>query len=706
MEANFAARFCCCWERYAVLRQFFPSISPVESAQMKSLYDLLGARENDDADALKKAFREAVKAHHPDLHPNDPPAVERFTEIIAANALLRNAKQRATYDWLLQREREYFQLGLKRSKLGRQQIRSKRSRTIAVIAAVSALIGGYELWATMPMTGNVEIDDDALAAAAGAVVEKQIAIVIAAARENENPPTAIAATKSDAVKGKWKGNVDDAGKPVGTTGAKVMASTDALDQGRPREKRDDTEVPNGANKSSADKHEDAKVLNEARKLRGALAIAPMVKNGIRYMASGNISAARLAFQPAAEAGDPVAAFALAETYDPLVLSKLNATGGIAADVGLAQIWYQKAKDLDSAAALKPSADAAATTRPVMQGLRDGRDAQATAGRELALRAPAADKPGGAEIPNGANMPSADKREDAKVLNEANLLSDDAAAIVRSVMQRLRDGRDAQAAAGRELALGPPAADKPRGVEIPNGAKIPSADKREDAKVLNEANMLSDEAAAIVRSVMQRLRAGGDAQATAGRELALGPPANDTGFYRERGIAAYGSGDFLGAIGNFDEAIRLNPNDAQSYNIRGNVWDELGVLERALADYDESIRIDPNNPVVFHDRAIMWRRNGELDKALIDLDWAIRFGFSDARMYCDRGLVWYETGHHDRAIADFDRAIKVDRNFAAAYINRGLLLHRNGEFNVAFADSKAIRIDPGIFDVNRRTNSHH
>jgi curved DNA-binding protein CbpA len=80
------------------LWQFFPSVSPVEGAQTKSLYDLLGARENDDADALKKAFRKAIKANHPDLHPGDPDAVERFREIIAANARLRDAKERATYN--------------------------------------------------------------------------------------------------------------------------------------------------------------------------------------------------------------------------------------------------------------------------------------------------------------------------------------------------------------------------------------------------------------------------------------------------------------------------------------------------------------------------------------------------------------------------------------------------------------------------------
>lgn len=79
-------------------------------------------------------------------------------------------------------------------------------------------------------------------------------------------------------------------------------------------------------------------------------IAVMMKRGVEYMANGNIGAARLMFRPVAEAGEAMAAFALAETYDPLVLEKLGTTGGIRSDVALAQRWYEKAKELGSAAA--------------------------------------------------------------------------------------------------------------------------------------------------------------------------------------------------------------------------------------------------------------------------------------------------------------------------------------------------------------------
>ena len=73
----------------------------------------------------------------------------------------------------------------------------------------------------------------------------------------------------------------------------------------------------------------------------------MVKSGLEFMGNGNIAAARMMFRPAAESGDAVAAFALAETYDPSVLKQLGAIGGITSDVSLANTWYEKARALGS-----------------------------------------------------------------------------------------------------------------------------------------------------------------------------------------------------------------------------------------------------------------------------------------------------------------------------------------------------------------------
>jgi tetratricopeptide (TPR) repeat protein len=161
-----------------------------------------------------------------------------------------------------------------------------------------------------------------------------------------------------------------------------------------------------------------------------------------------------------------------------------------------------------------------------------------------------------------------------------------------------------------------------------------------------------------------------------------------------------------AIADLDRAIQLDPNDAEAYNTRGNVWDDMGDADRALADYEQAIRIDPNNPSTFRDRAILWRHKGELDRALVDFDRAIRLSFSDAQVYSDRGLLWYEKGHHDRAIADFRRAAKIDPDFAIAYINRGVIVHHGREIDHASPDlDQAIHVDPSVFDAIRRENLH-
>src|ERR1700688_2850540 len=69
---------------------------------MNTLYDLLGALPHDNAEALRAAFRRAVKGAHPDVRPDDPEAALKFREIVRANDILGDDEQRAAYDHLLE----------------------------------------------------------------------------------------------------------------------------------------------------------------------------------------------------------------------------------------------------------------------------------------------------------------------------------------------------------------------------------------------------------------------------------------------------------------------------------------------------------------------------------------------------------------------------------------------------------------------------
>jgi TPR repeat protein len=78
-------------------------------------------------------------------------------------------------------------------------------------------------------------------------------------------------------------------------------------------------------------------------------IADLVKRGRELFAAGKIRDARILLKRAAEAGDATAALALATTYDPAELEKLEARDADP-DLTEARAWYQKAKDLGSTSA--------------------------------------------------------------------------------------------------------------------------------------------------------------------------------------------------------------------------------------------------------------------------------------------------------------------------------------------------------------------
>lgn len=78
-------------------------------------------------------------------------------------------------------------------------------------------------------------------------------------------------------------------------------------------------------------------------------LAALMARARSLMTVGDIAAARLLLERAANAQDATAAFVLAQTYDPAVLGT-NDTRSITADAAAARDWYRKAAQLGSAEA--------------------------------------------------------------------------------------------------------------------------------------------------------------------------------------------------------------------------------------------------------------------------------------------------------------------------------------------------------------------
>lgn len=64
----------------------------------KDYYKTLGVSKDATPDEIKKAYRTLVKKYHPDLHPGDNAAAEKFKEINEAHEVLSDEKKRKNYD--------------------------------------------------------------------------------------------------------------------------------------------------------------------------------------------------------------------------------------------------------------------------------------------------------------------------------------------------------------------------------------------------------------------------------------------------------------------------------------------------------------------------------------------------------------------------------------------------------------------------------
>jgi tetratricopeptide (TPR) repeat protein len=149
-----------------------------------------------------------------------------------------------------------------------------------------------------------------------------------------------------------------------------------------------------------------------------------------------------------------------------------------------------------------------------------------------------------------------------------------------------------------------------------------------------------------------------------------------------------------ALGDLNEAIRLDPTSVEARLCRGEVRFRQGDLDKAVADFTEASRLDPASATPYALRAVVWRVKKDYDKAIEDCSQAIRLDPTDPRTFNLRGIVWDQKKHRYKAIADYSEAIRLDPKGSVPYFNRGFARLLKRDYDRAIADfTETIRLDP-------------
>jgi len=186
---------------------------------------------------------------------------------------------------------------------------------------------------------------------------------------------------------------------------------------------------------------------------------------------------------------------------------------------------------------------------------------------------------------------------------------------------------------------------------------------------------------------------------------------------ERGRQLLGCSELEEALAELDESIRLTPDRALAYYLRGVAFSKQGAWQSAIGAYSDAIRLEPRFANALLSRAVAHSEAGSIQNAITDFTAAIAIQPNDYLAYCGRGFFycllhasccewtpdqmdeWIPTAANsdcstpdylERAISDLTRAIDLKPDVADVYQARAWAYELKGEDDLSQADMESYR----------------
>jgi len=159
-----------------------------------------------------------------------------------------------------------------------------------------------------------------------------------------------------------------------------------------------------------------------------------------------------------------------------------------------------------------------------------------------------------------------------------------------------------------------------------------------------------------------------------------------------------------AVAEFDEALRLNPDDAETHNDLGAVLSLMpGRLADAIAQYEEALRVKANFAGAHNNLGNALRQvPGRLEDAVAHYQEAIRLDPRNAEVRNNLASALLELpGRLEEAVAQCEEALRLDPGYVPAHYNLGLALSRMpGRLGDAVAQYReTIRLKPDYAEAH-------
>lgn len=158
--------------------------------------------------------------------------------------------------------------------------------------------------------------------------------------------------------------------------------------------------------------------------------------------------------------------------------------------------------------------------------------------------------------------------------------------------------------------------------------------------------------------------------------------------QRRADAKRARGNLVGALRDYDEAIRISPPNTALHYLRGTALLEAGNLPAAMKDFESGLVLDPENPTL---QSLLQQTRTDLDRqgspAVLDA--------AAAAELARQGDLKREQGDRPAAIQAYSDAIRISPPNPALHYLRGVTRLETGDAAGAVLDFQTgLKLDPG------------
>jgi protein O-GlcNAc transferase len=171
-------------------------------------------------------------------------------------------------------------------------------------------------------------------------------------------------------------------------------------------------------------------------------------------------------------------------------------------------------------------------------------------------------------------------------------------------------------------------------------------------------------------------------------------------YNIAGACNAGLMQFDAAIDSYKQALKINPEFAETYNNMGLALKAMDDNEAAIDSYQKALKIKPNFAEVCCNMGIALRDKASPQAAIESFKQALKINPNYAKAYNNMGSALYDKGDLKTALKSYKKALMIQPDYADAHNNMGVALNDLDHLEAAIDSyEKAISIKPDFTEAH-------